>query len=203
MIRRRAEVGLERDRVRPPEMFEVQAAASRMTFADAGTKARNPVSESATMQRIESNTLGAPRTALRTKSLMMAAIAAALGGCGHFRFDLVENGEFPREYASVGTVEMVVGEKRRAITKVGDPRQWGYAPGLVSSNPEVLAVVYDDGSDGSVVLEAKSVGEARLAPGNAWARATESWETVAASSTFNPTTDSFIVKVVARDPKVP
>jgi len=129
------------------------------------------------------------------------AVSTLLVGCGHFRFDLAKDGEFPREYAKLGTVEMVVGEKRRAITKVGDPRQWGYAPGLVSSNPDVVAVVYDDEGVGSVSLEARAIGEARVAPGNAWIRDSESWEMLAEQSTFDPARDSFVVRVAAREAK--
>jgi hypothetical protein len=129
--------------------------------------------------------------------LLAIAVAVPLGGCGSYRFDLSMNGKFPAELADVGTVELTVGEARRVITKVGSPSSWGYVPGLVSSNPNVVEIVHDD-RGASIV--AKSAGEARVASINVFAqRDWQTWDRLMEESHFDPARDSFIVRVGADD----
>lgn len=147
---------------------------------------------------------GAGRVA---SAIAVVAIVASSTGCGHYRFDLAKDGRIPppQETARIGPIEMTLGERRKAITEVGSPRAWGYVPGLTSSDPSVVAVVYDMGEHGvrsrDVFLEAVGEGEARLAFTNAFGLPTtrETWADLLRrpSPPFDPAIESFLVQVRA------
>ena len=140
------------------------------------------------------------RTLLRTTCA--ALIACILVSCGYHRFHLRPDGELPKDMSTMEVVVLAVGEKRHAIEQRGNPASWGYSPGLVSSDPDVVRVEYGGGEqyDGNIWLVGVRAGEARVAIGNAWIRNGERWEDHASQAHFDLQRHSFVVRVQPASP---
>jgi hypothetical protein len=136
-----------------------------------------------------------------TRSVILASIVLFVTfGCGGYRFELTKDKRIPPLLMDVPSLNLLVGERRKVLTVVGSPSQWGYAPGFVSSNPEVVRVVYG-GAPGTfgaadIWLEGVAPGEARIALSNAWQRERATWDSATRSEEFVAAHDSFVVHCV-------
>jgi hypothetical protein len=132
------------------------------------------------------------------RSAVCVSVLLLAAGCGGYRFELTQDAKIPPLLMDVHPVELKVGERRKVLTVVGSPSQWGLAPGFVSSNPEFVRVVYGDARGAADIwFEGVAPGEARIALSNAWQRERATWESETKGGDFDAEHDSFVVRCVA------